>query len=211
MLKKHLDWRKILSIPVKKLKIANRNVFIEELLNVEDTVEDVIYTDVQKERLAELRKEREYDQGLTTEEQNRMDRDNSFKMGDRITFEGNPGIITFVGGINKKGVRKYTIKLQDDREHRFVLGKKLEVRKVRERILRDDIPSDDLELFDHNVDRFEKMTTPRIIKWKNARNWNYVTIYSDMSIEKRAMLYVLQDREHHTRKKPIVVNYDKNA
>jgi hypothetical protein len=198
------------SIPVSDLQSELRHIKLEDLLVEPDPVESIIYTDDQLDRLERLRRERDYGKNLTTEQQSKLDKENSFKLGDSITFkDSNPGIVTFVGGINTNGSRKYTIKLQDDVEHRFVLGKHLQKRVVRKPIELSDIPDEDRERFDVQVDKFEKMTTERIIKWKNRKSWD--NMYDTMSIEKQAMLYVLQSRGHHTRKKEIPIKYDKNA
>ncbi len=198
---------KIIDLDV--LKVEGRNIKIEELLTDSDTIEDLIYTDEQQEKLDKLRWERDYNNKLTTEQQAVLDRENSFKLGDSITFkDSNPGIITFVGGIRGDGIRKYTVKLQDDEEHRFVMGKDLKARVKRERIEIPENSSQKTEFLGH-VARFEKMVTERIIKYKNGKGW--YQIYYDNSIEYNALLYVLQERGHHKRKKKISVDYNKSA
>jgi len=195
------------SINKDDFRTVNRNVVIESLFDddASDSVENLIYSDEQREKLEKLRKNREYENNLRTEKQYLLDKQNSFKKGDSVWFGKMPGKITFVGGKNKEGVVKYTVKMQDDAEHRFVSGSDIEPRKVRPQI---EIPKNptDRKFFLEYVVRYKKMSTERLIKQKN-KNWNNI---NGDCLEKEAIIYVLQSREHHTRKNKIVVNYDKN-
>ena len=186
---------------------ANRSFLIKNIVS-ESSLEIEIYTDEEIKKIEQLRFEREYEKNLRTEKQAKLDKENSFEINQKVFFNDMPGIITFVGDINKNGIRKYTVKLQDGQEHRFVAGEYLKERKQRERI---NPPTDthNLEIFNQNIKRFEKMDTKRIIKIKNKMRLNYDDYMNNHSAEKLAALYVLQERGHHQRKK-INVNYDKN-
>jgi len=186
---------------------ANRSFLIKNIVS-ESSSESEIYTDEQMKKIEQLRFEREYEKNLRTEKQAKLDKENSFEIHQKVFFNDMPGIITFVGDINKNGIRKYTVKLQDNQEHRFVAGEYLKERKQRDHIKPPTDPTQ-LKVFNHNVERFEKMDTKRIIKIKNKMRLNYDDYMNNHSAEKLAALYVLQERGHHQRKK-LHVRYDKN-
>lgn len=180
----------------KDLKKVNRNLKIDEILNDKISLEEQIYSKEKLDKLNKLRVEREYNKNLTTTNHIKLDKENSFKLDDRVWFKGNTGIITFVGAINSKGRRKYTIKLQDGNEYRFVTGTDISIRRRRTK----NIDLSNNEYFLKDVKRFEKMSTERIIKFKNKNyNKNGYT----------AALFVLKNREHIDRD-DINVSYDRN-
>ncbi len=160
------------------LKSQIRNQKIDNLLNSDTSdfdVEDVLYTPEQQNKLKLLRQKKSLPYITLNKVKN--DYSNSFSIGDKVYYKGQPGIITFKHVSKKNNQNSRWSVLVKDTEYRYVDGCDLLIRVVK-----------DIEI---RIDKeLDKLTTERLLKMYKR----------SMSINKGrgnlAIKAILNQREH---------------
>ena len=160
------------------LKSQIRNQKISDLLNSDTSdfdVEDIIYTPEQQKRLKLLRQATSFPYVILNKVKN--DYSDSFSIGDKVYYKGQPGIITFKHFSKKNNQNSRWSILIKDTEYRYVDGCDILIRVVR-----------DLEI---RIDKeLDKLPTERLLKMYKR----------SMSINKGrgslAIKAILNQREH---------------
>lgn len=120
------------------LKIEIRDSKIEELLNsikieVSDfDVEDIIYTEEQRDRLNRLRNKKPIIHRWDFLKKVRKEYSESFNIGDKVWYENKAGFITFKHADKSEDqITRWSVKVNDT-EFRYVSGTELLTRVVRD-------------------------------------------------------------------------------
>lgn len=135
------------------LKSQIRNQKIADLLISDDVsdfdVEDIIYTPEQQKRLKLLRQATSFPYVILNKVKN--DYSNSFSIGDKVYYKGQPGIITFKHFSKKNNQNSRFSVLVKDTEYRYVDGCSLLIRIVKD--------------FEIKIDKeLDKLPTERLLK-----------------------------------------------
>ena len=177
------------------LKAEIRDIKINDLLNstsLDFDVEKIIYTDIQLDRLRELRGEKVKKLNYTNELHNfKKEYADSFKVGDHVYFNNSCGIITFKHRSSnstayaKNKISLWSVKVNDT-EFRYVEGTRLSKRKINDL---SNIPIDK---------ELNKLSTEKLLKmYKKGR----VRGIGDKKIKR-----ILNEREHIQKGETKIVN-----
>lgn len=156
------------------LKPEIRESIIDDILNskleTEFDVESIIYTDDQMEKIKKLRSPpAELLKSLVKAKKEYTEK---FKVGDRVYYKNNPGIITFKhSDKNELDPTKFSVKVKDT-EFRYVCGLELVERKKQ-------------DLSDIEIDpNLNKLSTEKLLKMYRRQRGN------------RYIKRILEEREH---------------
>jgi hypothetical protein len=184
------DYKPRFTIQTKilNLQVQMRDAKIEQLLNSiqsdpipEFDVEDIIYSDEQKEILNKLR-----NNSFLPDTKNhwlllhkvKKEYSDSFQIGDKVKYNGGVGFITFKHtSKNESDITKWSVKIGDT-EFRYIEGIELIKRKIQDLSF---IPIDP---------QLDKLSTEKLLKmYKRNRDRNKGV--GDLTIKR-----ILQEREH---------------
>lgn len=143
------------------LKSQIRNQKITDLLSSDTSdfdVEDILYTPEQQKRLKLLRQNKSNSYIILNRIKN--DYSNSFSIGDKVYYKGQPGIVTFKHISKKNNQNSRWSILIKDTEYRYVDGCDLLIRVVK-----------DLQI---KIDKeLDKLSTERLLKmYKRSMSTN---------------------------------------
>jgi len=179
----------------KDLRVFFRDFLIDDILTGEKIdfddfgVEEVIYNKEQKEKLEKLRSDKKdivYSFGELYKAKKEWSE--SFKLGQRVYYKGEHGIITFKHNKkNQEDIQKYSVKV-GLYEYRYVYGTDLSNREVKDLSY---IPIDK---------KLNKLPTNRLLKmYKRSLKLNKGL--GNLKIKR-----ILQEREHIQNSKTIIIN-----
>lgn len=167
-----------------RLKSEMRDHRIDDILNFDLTlddfdVEDIIYTDEQREKLERLRTQSNKISRWTALNNVKKEYSENFEIGQRVWYKNAPGIITFKhSDKSEEQITRWSIKVNDT-EFRYVDGTD---------ILKREAPRD---LSHVKIDpELNRLPTDKLLKmYKSKRNRN-------KGVGNIAIKRILQDREH---------------
>jgi hypothetical protein len=182
------DYKPRFTIQTKilNLQVQMRDAKIEHILNSiqsdpipEFDVEDIIYSDEQKEILNKLRNNSPTTLNIWAQlNKAKKEYSDSFQIGDKVKYNGGVGFITFKHtSKNESDITKWSVKIGDT-EFRYIEGTELIKRKVQDLSF---IPIDP---------QLDKLSTEKLLKmYKRNRDKNKGV--GDLTIKR-----ILQEREH---------------
>lgn len=165
------------------LQVQMRDIKIEEILNspISDfDVEDIIYSEEEREKLKQLRGDvPNWDKLYLTINKVKKEYSDSFQIGDKIKYNGGVGFITFKHAEkNETDFTRWSVKINDT-EFRYVLGTELIKRKIEDL---SHIPIDP---------ELNKFTTEQLLRMFRSKRNRDAKGKGDINIKR-----ILQEREH---------------